>query len=172
MNFFWKIWESPTNGATGPHASKAVNQWRKEPPESEAAALEAGHASAVKLKNAKAAPHSVVASAREHKDDDDDDDDADGDDADGSGANWRAATKVDKEVDTMTPWMSSSALKSITLQLITRGFHGRRIIFTTKPIYGRLSIFSCTIPELRFSSSLKEAQGVNEEVFTSMICTE
>jgi hypothetical protein len=48
-------------------------------------ALEAGHASAIKLKNAKAAPHSVVASAREHKEDDDDD--ADGDDADGSGAN-------------------------------------------------------------------------------------
>jgi hypothetical protein len=49
------------------------------------AASEAGHASAIKLKNAKPAPHSVVASAREHKDDDDDDED--GDDADGSGAN-------------------------------------------------------------------------------------
>jgi hypothetical protein len=49
------------------------------------AALEAGHASAIKLMNAKAAPHSVVASGREHKDDDDDDED--GDDADGSGAN-------------------------------------------------------------------------------------
>jgi hypothetical protein len=44
-----------------------------------------GHASAIKLKNAKAAPHNVVASAREHKDDDDED--AEGDDADGSGAN-------------------------------------------------------------------------------------
>ncbi len=54
-------------------------------PERELKALDAGHASAIKLKNAKAAPHSVVASAREHKDDDDDD--ADGDDADGSGAN-------------------------------------------------------------------------------------
>jgi len=49
------------------------------------AALEAGHASAIKLKHAKAAPHSVVGSGREHKDDDDDD--ADGEDADGSGAN-------------------------------------------------------------------------------------
>jgi hypothetical protein len=47
--------------------------------------LDAGHASAIKLKKAKAAPHSVVASAREHKDDEDDD--ADRDDADGSGAN-------------------------------------------------------------------------------------
>ncbi len=54
-------------------------------PFTDAYVLETGHASAIKLKNAKAAPHSVVASAREHKDDDDDD--ADGDDADGSGAN-------------------------------------------------------------------------------------
>jgi hypothetical protein len=54
-------------------------------PLTDATVLEVGHASAIKLKNAKAAPHSVVASAREHKDDDDDD--ADGDDADGSGAN-------------------------------------------------------------------------------------
>jgi hypothetical protein len=45
--------------------------------------LTAGHASAIKLKNAKAAPHSVVASAREHMDDDD----THGDDTDGSGAN-------------------------------------------------------------------------------------
>ncbi len=47
--------------------------------------LEASPASAIKLKNAKAAPHSVVQISREHKDDDDDD--ADGDDADASGAN-------------------------------------------------------------------------------------
>jgi hypothetical protein len=69
---------------------KVINLLLKECPldDNEVAALEAGHASAIKLKNAKAAPHSVVASAREHKDDDDDDDDdADGDDADGSGAN-------------------------------------------------------------------------------------
>jgi len=42
-------------------------------PINEANVLAAGHASAMKLKNAKTAPHSVVASAREHKDDDDDD---------------------------------------------------------------------------------------------------
>jgi hypothetical protein len=38
----------------------------------EANVLAAGDASAIKLKNAKAAPHSVVVSARAHKDDDDD----------------------------------------------------------------------------------------------------
>jgi hypothetical protein len=53
--------------------------------ETDKTALVAGHASAIKLKNAKAAPHSVVESAREHKDDDDDD--AGEDDADASGAN-------------------------------------------------------------------------------------
>jgi hypothetical protein len=37
-------------------------------PINEANVLAAGDASAMKLKNAKAAPHSVVASAREHKD--------------------------------------------------------------------------------------------------------
>jgi len=42
-------------------------------PINEANVLAAGDASAIKLKNAKAAPHSFVASAREHKDDDDDD---------------------------------------------------------------------------------------------------
>jgi hypothetical protein len=79
---------------------------------------------------------------------------------------------VDKQVATTTPWISGSAFKSITLQLITRGFHGREIIFTTKPIYGHLSLFSRTNQELRFSSSLKEAQRENEDVFTAMICTE
>ncbi len=42
-------------------------------PINEANVLAAGDASAIKLKNAKAAPHSVVDSARGHKDDDDDD---------------------------------------------------------------------------------------------------
>jgi hypothetical protein len=51
--------------------------------ENDLATLMAGNASAIKLKNAKAAPHSVVAIAREHKDDDD----THGDDTDGSGAN-------------------------------------------------------------------------------------
>jgi hypothetical protein len=92
----------------------------------------------------------VVASARGHKDDDDDG--ADGDDADGSGANWRLATKLDKQVATMTPWVSSSAFKSILLELITRGFRERKIIFRTNPIYGHLSLFSRTNTGLRFSS--------------------
>jgi hypothetical protein len=55
------------------------------PDDNQVADLEAVHASAIKLKNAKAAPHSVVASAREHKDDVDDD--ADRDDANPSGSN-------------------------------------------------------------------------------------
>jgi hypothetical protein len=86
VNKFSKILKIPNNGATGANRSKLLDLSRKEGPgQSEVYALEAGHASAIKLKNAKAEPHSVVASAREHKDDDDDD--ADGDDADGSGAN-------------------------------------------------------------------------------------
>jgi hypothetical protein len=88
VNIRSKIQRIPTNGSNGASATKAINLFVKECPsdETDVAALEAGHASAIKLKNAKAAPHSVVASAREHEDDDDDDD-ADGDDADGSGAN-------------------------------------------------------------------------------------
>jgi hypothetical protein len=92
----------------------------------------------------------VVASSREHKDDDDDGED--GDDGDGSCANWRAATKVEKQIATMTPWVSSSAFKSILLELITRGLHEREISFRTNPIYGHLSLFSSTNRELRFSS--------------------
>ncbi len=90
VNICSKIRPITNNGATGAITMKVINLLLKECPldDNEVAALEAGHASAIKLKNAKAAPHSVVASAREHKDDDDDDDDdADGDDADGSGAN-------------------------------------------------------------------------------------
>ncbi len=121
VNNFFKIWKIPNNGATGAYRRKDANLLDKELSKVEAIALEAGHASAIKLKNAKAAPQSVVASAREHKDDDDDDDDADGDDADGSGANWRAPTKVDKQVATTTHWVSSTAFKSILLELITRG---------------------------------------------------
>jgi hypothetical protein len=86
VNKFLKIAKIPNNGASGENRSKEIDLSSKEGSrQSEAYALEAGHASAIKLKNAKAAPHSVVASAREHKDDDDED--ADGDDADGSGAN-------------------------------------------------------------------------------------
>jgi hypothetical protein len=87
LNIRTKIIPIPNNGASGAIIRKAFNLFLKEcpPGDNEVYALEAGHASAIKLKNAKPAPHSVVASAREHKDDDDDD--ADGDDADGSGAN-------------------------------------------------------------------------------------
>jgi hypothetical protein len=87
VNICSKIRPITNNGATGAITTKVINLLLKECPsdDNDVAALEAGHASAIKLKNAKAAPHSVVASAREHKDDDDDD--ADGDDADGSGAN-------------------------------------------------------------------------------------
>jgi len=86
-NICLKMTPIPHNGATGAIIRKVNNLLLKEytSDDDEAYALAAGHASAIKLKNAKAAPHRVVASAREHKDDDDDD--ADGDDADGSGAN-------------------------------------------------------------------------------------
>ncbi len=134
--------------------------------DNEVFALDAGHVSAIKLKNAKAAPHSVVTSGREHKDDEDDD--ADGDDADGSGANWRAATKVDKQVATMTPWISSSAFKSMLLEVITRGLHERE----GNPIYSRWSLFLRTNRELRFYSELKQAQRVSEDVLSGMIFTE
>jgi len=78
----------------------------------------------------------VLAIAREHKDDDD----VDGDATDGSGANWRAPTNVDKQVATITPWVSSSAFKSTFLELIIRGLHERDIIFKANPIYGALSL--------------------------------
>jgi hypothetical protein len=85
LNICPKITEIPNIGATGAITSEYTNLLRKEAsPESEEYALAAGHTSAIKLKNAKAAPHNVVASAREQKDDDDN---AAGDDADGSGAN-------------------------------------------------------------------------------------
>jgi hypothetical protein len=85
MNKVSKISEMTTIGTAGANINKYINLFSKVPsPVDETSTLE-GHASAIKLKNAKAAPHSVVASGREHKDDDDDD--ADGDDADGSGAN-------------------------------------------------------------------------------------
>jgi len=87
VNICSKILPIPAIGATGSVITKNINLLDKECPSdnNEVAALEAGHASAIKLKNPKAAPHSVVASGRGHKDDDDDD--ADEDDADGSGAN-------------------------------------------------------------------------------------
>jgi hypothetical protein len=38
----------------------------------------------------------------------------------------------------MTPWINSGAFKSITLKLITRGFHGREIIFNNQTDLGSL----------------------------------
>jgi uncharacterized membrane protein len=112
LNICPKTRKIPCHGATGANKRKFSNRREEEAsPKTEAPALAAGHASAVKLKNAKAAPHSVVRSGREHKDGDDDD--GDGDDAAGSGANSGAPTKVDKQVATMTPWVSSSDFKSI-----------------------------------------------------------
>jgi len=81
-----KISKIPNNGATAAKRRRYINLSNKEAsPITEVTVLLAGHESNITLKNAKAGPHSVVASAREHKDDDDDD--TDGDDADGSGAN-------------------------------------------------------------------------------------
>ncbi len=131
VNIRSKIQPIPNNASNGAIATKTINLVLKEcpPDDNDVAALEPGHASAIKLKNTKAAPHSVVASAREHKDDDDDD--ADGGAAGGSGANGRAATKLDRQVATMTPWISSSAFKSMLLELITRGLHESEV----NPIY-------------------------------------
>jgi hypothetical protein len=79
VNKFLKITIIPNNGAAGARRRKHNNLQREErTPVTEANAIEAGHASASMLKNAKAAPHSVVASAREHKVVNDDDADASG----------------------------------------------------------------------------------------------
>ncbi|CAM6069274.1 unnamed protein product [Sphagnum tenellum] len=133
-------------------------------------ALVAGHESANKLKNAKAAAHSVVASAREHKDDVDDD--ADQDDTDGSGANSRAATKVDQKIGTVTPRIRNCAIKSIILERITPGLHERVIIFRNNPISVPLSLFSRKNQELRLSPELKDAQRVGKEALAAITCTE
>jgi hypothetical protein len=76
---FFKISIIPNNGATGARRRKHNNLQREErAPVTEVYAIEAGHASAIMLKNGKATPHSVVASAREHKVVNDDDTDASG----------------------------------------------------------------------------------------------
>jgi hypothetical protein len=167
-NIWSKVRTSPAPGTTGAIITKNANLSVKEYlwDDNELIALDAGHTSAIKLKNAKAALHSVVASGRGHKDDEDDD--ADGEDADGSGANWRAATKVDKQVATMTPWISSCAFKSMLLDLIARGLHEREV----NPIYCHWSLFLRTNRQLRFLSELKQAQWVSEDVLSAMICTE
>jgi hypothetical protein len=86
LNISSKTRKILSHGASGAITKKFSNRSEEEAsPKTKAEALAAGHASAIKLKNAKAAAHSVVRSDREHKDGDDDDGDVD--DADGSGAN-------------------------------------------------------------------------------------
>jgi hypothetical protein len=86
LNICSKTRKTPGHGASGAYTRKFSHRCEEEAsPKTEATALAAGLASAIKLMNAKAAAHSVVRSDREHKDGDDDD--GDGDDADGSGAN-------------------------------------------------------------------------------------
>jgi hypothetical protein len=55
---------------------------------------------------------------------------------------------VDKQVATMMPWISSSAFKSMWLELITRGLHEREV----NPIYSHWLLFLRTNPQLRFLS--------------------
>ncbi len=119
-------------------------------------------ASAIKLKNAKATPHDVDTSASEHKDDDDDaaDDDI------GLAAS-QAATKVEKQVATMTLWMSGP-LKSILE--VTRDLLEREVISTSNTI-SHSSFFSRRNRQLRFWG-LEQAQRVSEDVLLAMICTE
>jgi hypothetical protein len=68
----------------------------------------------------------------------------------------------------MTPWMSSSAFKSMLLELIIRELHEREINL----IYSHSSLFLRTNRQLRFLSYLKQAQRVSEDVLSAMICTE
>jgi hypothetical protein len=114
------------------------------------------------LKNAKAAPHDVGASAREHKDDDDDaaDDDI------GLAAS-QAATKVEKQVATMTLWISGP-LKSILE--VTRDLLEREVISTSNTISHSLFVSRRNL-QLRFWG-LEQAQRVSEDVLSAMICTE
>jgi hypothetical protein len=51
---------------------------------------------------------------------------------------------VDKQVPTITPWISSSAFKSMLLELITRGLHEREV----NPIYIHWSLFLRTNRQL------------------------
>ncbi len=111
------------------------------------------------MKNAKAAPHDVDASASEHKDDDDNaaDDDV------GLAAS-QAATKVDKQVATMTLWISGT-LKSILE--VTRDLLEREVISTSNTI-SHSSFFSRRNRQLRFWS-LEQAQRVGEDVLSAVI---
>jgi hypothetical protein len=173
MDQFFKTSLIPYDGVTVATTKKLNNLVPKEDPSThnEVSASWATHRSAIKLENAKAEPHSVFAIAREHKDDDDDDDDANGDDADGSGANCRAPTKLDKQVATITPWVSSSAFKPTLLELITRGLHERDVMFKTNPIYGGLSLLEQkpTAPLLVLTENSARRE---RNAFTATICTE
>jgi hypothetical protein len=115
------------------------------------------------LKDAKAAPHDVDASASEHKDDDDDDA---ADDDVGLAAS-QAATKVDKQIATMTLWISGT-LKSIPE--VTRDLLEREVISTSNTI-SHSSFFSRTNRQLRFWG-LEQAQRVSEDILSATICTE
>jgi hypothetical protein len=84
MNIFIKFGKMPTSGTVGPHRSVThilVDQEEELIPAA-STAVEAPHASAIRLKKAKAPPHSVAASGHEQKRGGDDD--AGG--CDGSGA--------------------------------------------------------------------------------------
>jgi hypothetical protein len=60
MNIVLKISQIPNHGITGAIRSKNINLWNEERmPFNEVATLATGHTSAVKLKNAKAAPHAT-----------------------------------------------------------------------------------------------------------------
>jgi hypothetical protein len=67
MNISIKFGKMPTSGTVGPNRSVThilVDQEEKLIPAA-SVAVEAPHASAIRLKNAKAPPHSVAASGRE-----------------------------------------------------------------------------------------------------------
>jgi len=71
----------------------------------------------------------------------------------------------------MTPWISSSAFKSILLELIMRGLHEGEVISTTNSIYSHWSLFSHTNRQLRFWA-FNRAKRVSEDVLSAMSCTE
>jgi hypothetical protein len=85
LNTCCKTRKIPSHGPNGAYTRKFSHRCKEDAsPKTEATALAAGHASAIKLTNAKVEAHSVVRNDREHEDGDDDEY---GDDADGSGVN-------------------------------------------------------------------------------------
>jgi hypothetical protein len=67
---------------------------------------------------------------------------------------------VDKQVATMTPWISSSAFKFILLELIMQGSHEPGIVSTTNPIYSHRSLFSRINRQLRSGLSIERKDWV------------